>query len=225
MFGSARLGAREREPVEDGRDPALGFGGGPAPLAEAVGDVLPHGQVWPERAVLKDVPDAAEAWRHGGDVIAVDEDAPLRDGQKAGDRAQDVGFARVRRPEEREELPVADVHRDPAQARGRPPAGVEPVEPDVDERPRGDAHARAPAPPLLRSGTPAGTIAASRTYRAPGEVHVSRVVATTGPRNPAPMRAELMTPIAAPPACWTRRATTSGNTGAIDSTCRKRKPP
>src|SRR2546425_10470647 len=169
MFGSARLGAREREPVEDGRDPALGFGGGPAPLAEAVGDVLPHGQVWPERAVLKDVPDAAEAWRHGGDVVAVDEDAPLRDGQKAGDRAQDVGFARVRRPEEREELPVADVHRDPAHAGGRPPAGVEPVEPDVDERPSGGGPAPAPAPrPVTRGpqARPSAPPPAGRARRA-----------------------------------------------------------
>jgi hypothetical protein len=51
------------------------------------------------------------------------------------------------------------------------------------------------------------------------------VVANTGPIKPAPMRAALITPIAEPPACWTTRETTSGKTGAIDSTCTKRSPP
>jgi hypothetical protein len=39
------------------------------------------------------------------------------------------------------------------------------------------------------------------------------------------MRAELITPIAAPPADWARRATTSGKTGATHRTCRKRRAP
>src|SRR5262249_51911481 len=174
--------------------------------------------MWPQRAVLEDVADSARARRHRGDVLAVHENAAARDRQKAGNRAQDIGLARFRRPQKREELAVADVHRDTVHAGRHAAASVEPLQTDIDQRPRKGAHFAVLPSRSLTSGTQARPIAASRPYTAPGDVHVSSVVAITGPRNPAPMRAELMTPIAAPPACWATRATTSGNTGAIDRT-------
>ena len=47
----------------------------------------------------------------------------------------------------------------------------------------------------------------------------------TGPMNAAPIRAELTNPIASPDARCAMAATESGNTGAMQSTCRKRSTP
>ncbi len=53
----------------------------------------------------------------------------------------------------------------------------------------------------------------------------SSVVATTGPMKAAPIRAELTNPMASPDARCAIAATESGNTGAMQSTCRKRSTP
>src|SRR5262249_24623997 len=114
---------------------------------------------------------------------------------------------------------------DPVNAGRHAARRVELAEPDADQRPLGHAHVRAPASRIRTSGTQASPIDASSRYTTAGDVHASRLVAATGPMKPAPIRAALITPIAEPPACWPTRETTSGNTGAIDSTCRNRRPP
>ncbi len=125
--------------------------------------MLTHPHVRPERAVLEDVTDTTKARRYGRNIVAVDEDAAARDRQEPGDRAQDVRLSRFRRAEEREELAVADVLRDPADAGRNAAAGIELIEPDVDERPLGHAHARAPISRVRTSGTHASPIDASKT--------------------------------------------------------------
>src|SRR2546428_414969 len=89
--------------------------------------------MWPERAVLEDVADPPRMRRDLRDVLAVDEHAAARHRQEARDRAQDVGLAGLRRPEEGEELSVANVDRDTADPGRHAAARVDAVEPDVDE--------------------------------------------------------------------------------------------
>ncbi|OLE39275.1 MAG: hypothetical protein AUG00_02770 [Candidatus Rokubacteria bacterium 13_1_20CM_2_70_7] len=103
-------------------------------LAQAELDVLPDGDVRPQGALVKDVPDAALARRQVADVLGVHEHAPGRQRQEAGDRAQHRALARVRRAEEREELPVAHVDRDVLEIGLLPAARAQGIEPDVDER-------------------------------------------------------------------------------------------
>ena len=83
----------------------------------------------------------------------------------------------------------------------------------------GQSTAAGDVPATLRdTRAHAAPTAPRHAYRISGEVHASSVVAATGPMKAAPMRAELMTPIAPPPARWAMRATTIGKTGATHST-------
>src|SRR5215468_6599492 len=83
---------------------------------------------------------------------------------------------------------------------------------------------RAPVSPA-RSGTTVRPRAARITYTAPGGIQASRVVARTGPRKAAAILDALTMPIAVPEARWAIPATERGNTGEMQSTCRKRTAP
>jgi hypothetical protein len=104
-------------------------------LLEAERHVLTHGEMRPQRALLKDVAGrAAPRWQRG-DVLPIHQDPAARHRHEAGHGLEHVGLAGVRRPQEREELAVAHVHRHLIEP-GRPPLPRrERVEPDVDERP------------------------------------------------------------------------------------------
>src|SRR4029079_18408228 len=71
-------------------------------------------------------------------------------------------------------------------------------------------------------GTQARHPTPSVTYSTAGEDTERIVVASTGPMNEPPIRAELMTPMAPPLPCCAVRATTSGKIGAANRTWKKR---
>src|SRR5215470_623922 len=144
---------------------------------------------------MKDVPDAPVPRRGAADILPIDQDAAAAQGHESGDGAQDGRLPGVRGPQQREELSVADVHRDLGEMRGSPRVRGERLDTDVDERP---AH-RPPAadrPRHVATGTDTRATTVSSRYRIAGGPTASTVVARTGPMNAAPMRAALMAPIA-----------------------------
>ena len=90
-------------------------------------DVARDRQMRKQRVALEHHVDRPPVRRHGGDVVAVEQDAARRRRLEAGEHAQQRGLAAARRPEQREEFAVRDVERKPldrgqrAEALGRPP--------------------------------------------------------------------------------------------------------
>ena len=95
-------------------------------LLQPVGDVVQHGEVREERVRLEDGVDRTAVGRQPGDVGAVDPDRALVRALEAGDQPQRRRLPAAGRPEEREELTLADLE-------------VEPV--DGDERAEALGHA------------------------------------------------------------------------------------
>ena len=66
-----------------------------------------------QRVALEHHVDRPAVRRHGGDVLAVEQDAPLVRPLEAGKHAKQRGLAAAGRPEQREELAFVDVEREP----------------------------------------------------------------------------------------------------------------
>ena len=81
---------------------------GPACLAQAEGDVLPHVEVRKQRVALEYRVDRSPVWPHGRDVASTDVDRPLGWLLEAGDHPQSRGLAAARRADDREELAALD---------------------------------------------------------------------------------------------------------------------
>ena len=89
---------------------------------QAEGDVVPERQVREERVVLEDRVHAALVRRHGGHVLAVEENAARVRPFEAGQHAQERRLAAPARPEEREELAPFHVESDVVHGRHGPEA-------------------------------------------------------------------------------------------------------
>ena len=79
---------------------------------QAVLDVLLHGEVREQRVVLEDGVDVAVVGRRARDVLSAEQHRTARRQFEPGDHAQHGGLARPRRPEQREELALADLEVD-----------------------------------------------------------------------------------------------------------------
>ena len=95
------------DPVDTLADLGLGH----APDLEAVPEVLPDAHVRVERVALEDHRDVTMARSEVGDVAASDRDLSARHLLESGDRAQQRRLPAARRPDERDELAVADRER------------------------------------------------------------------------------------------------------------------
>ena len=134
--GRPALGTiREPQAAEHERHAALDVDDAHPLLLEPEGHVLAHRHVPPQRALLEDIARRAPAGRQAGDVLPIDDDAAVAHRHEAGHGLQHVGLAGVRRPEEREELAVADVDRDVIEPRRRPPARAQRLQANVDQCP------------------------------------------------------------------------------------------
>src|SRR5262249_13247881 len=79
---------------------------------EPEGDVLAHGQVREDGIALEDHRDAAAPWRQVGGVPLPDEDAPAVDALQPREAAQQRRLAAPPRPEQHDELTLADLKVD-----------------------------------------------------------------------------------------------------------------
>ena len=73
---------------------------GPAPSAQRESHILEDVQVGKDRIILKHHAETALLRRHGGDILAVEDDGALIWPHKPGDHHQSGGLARARRPEQ-----------------------------------------------------------------------------------------------------------------------------
>ncbi len=110
-------GQRRRTPCQQRLQAELGTDLGGAGLAlgarappdlQRIGDVLEHGHVRVERIVLEDHRQVAFTRRQRGDVALADPQRPLGRRLESGDGAQQRRLAATGRPEQGEELAVAD---------------------------------------------------------------------------------------------------------------------
>jgi hypothetical protein len=93
------------------------------------GHVLEHGHVREDRVVLEHHGEAAPARRKAAHVVAADHDAAGILPLEACDDAQKRGLAAARRPQQGDELAVADVQRDLLKG----PEGAELLDDPVDD--------------------------------------------------------------------------------------------
>ncbi len=103
-----QLEHRERPP------PALGPGH--AADLQPEGDVLEHGQVWKQRVALECEAEPALLRRRARDPAPVEIDVPGRRRLEPCDDAQQRRLAAARRAEQRHELTVLDLERDPVES-------------------------------------------------------------------------------------------------------------
>jgi hypothetical protein len=81
-------------------------------LLEPVGDVVQHGQVREQRVLLEDGVDVTPVRGRAHRVGSADQDLALVRLLEAGDQPQRRGLAAARRPQERQELALADLQVD-----------------------------------------------------------------------------------------------------------------
>ena len=103
------LEAEQRRDLVDAR-PDLGLRR--PPHLQAVAEVLADAHVRVQRVALEDHRDVAMARREVGDVAPADRDLARGHLLEAGDRAEQRRLAAAGRPDERDELAVADLERD-----------------------------------------------------------------------------------------------------------------
>ena len=131
----------------------------PAAGLQAEGDVVPHGQVREEGVGLEDHPDVAPLGGHPGDVLAVEQDPPLRGMEQAGQELQQGRLARARGADQHRDPAVRQLHRDAGEDR-LPAVGEGDA---LDE----DLHAGSPrwnsSPPSAWMAIRAGTTGARKT--------------------------------------------------------------
>jgi hypothetical protein len=108
----------------------------PASLAEAEAHVLRHRQVREQRVGLEHQVDRPAVRRLGGDVAAVDADAPAVGLLEAGQDPQQRRLAAARRPQQREDLAAGQTERHAAQRHHRPEGPGDAVDGDEGGRRR-----------------------------------------------------------------------------------------
>ena len=99
------LHAHELQHLVDAR---IDLGLGLAQHFEAEADILANRHMREERVVLEDGVDRALEGRQRRDVLAIEADLAFGREVEAGDQAEQRGLAAARRPEQREELVLAD---------------------------------------------------------------------------------------------------------------------
>ncbi len=102
----------EVEQRRDLLDPPSDLGLRHSPDLQAVAEVLANAHVRIQRVALEDHRDVSMARREIGHVAPADRDLARRHLLEPGDRAKERRLAAARRPDERDELAVADLERD-----------------------------------------------------------------------------------------------------------------
>jgi hypothetical protein len=105
-----------------------------AAVSQPVRDVVEHRQVREQRVRLEDRVDVALVRRQGAHVAAADEDRAVVGLLEAGDQPQRRRLAAARRPEQRQELAVANGEVDAVDGRDRAEALRDPPQLDVQDR-------------------------------------------------------------------------------------------
>ncbi len=100
--------------VQRALDLGVAFRARQATHGQRIGDVVRHRHVGEERVVLEHHPEVPLVRRGVGDVAPAQPDFARRGGLEAGQHHQRGGFARARRPQQREELPSFDVEMEVA---------------------------------------------------------------------------------------------------------------
>ena len=108
LVGAAPGEALHVHELEHLGDPLLDLGPRQAILLETEGDVLGHRHVGEERVGLEHHVDGPLMGRHGGDVLAVEQDLPFAGLFEAGQDAQQGRLAGARTAQQGEDLPLAD---------------------------------------------------------------------------------------------------------------------
>src|SRR5262249_41564345 len=98
---------------------------------EAIRDVEGHGHVRPQRIVLKDHADVPRMRGQAVDPALAEPDLANVGPVEAGDEPKQRGLATPGRPEQREELAVADVQRGEIDSSGRPELFRDRAQPDL----------------------------------------------------------------------------------------------
>ena len=112
LVHAAPLQARQVDQLERARDPLRQLGAAHVERLEPEADILADVEVGEQRVVLEHHPEPAMHRFHPGDILALDQDAPLVRGLEPGQQPEHRGLAAAAGPQEREHLAPCEGQRD-----------------------------------------------------------------------------------------------------------------